>query len=177
MRDLLGGRAPISPRWRGSSYGPPGFTISDRESAITLRTTATNIRRVSPRALQRESRESKSASAQIRDAKNPLLCRCARARGSRCRNDGHGAESRPYDEDGEGAGGHQREIRASLWEFVRRFCQMFGDVVLKLKPENRPLPIRSSNYPQHKKAALRYRAWIQISASTIESTWSGNFAS
>src|SRR5260370_16706146 len=39
------------------------------------------------------------------------------------------------------------------WDSYRRFCQMFGDVVLKLKPENKNDPDPFKQIIEHKKAA------------------------
>ena len=39
------------------------------------------------------------------------------------------------------------------WDSYRRFCQMFGDVVLKLKPENKNDPDPFEEIIDHKKAA------------------------
>src|SRR5260370_35685363 len=39
------------------------------------------------------------------------------------------------------------------WDSYRRFCQMFGDVVLKLNPENKNDPDPFEQIIQHKKAA------------------------
>src|SRR6202021_3031608 len=38
------------------------------------------------------------------------------------------------------------------WDSYRRFCQMFGDVVLKLKPENKNDPDPFEEIIDHKKA-------------------------
>ncbi len=64
----------------------------------------------------------------------------------------------------EAAGGNPR----FAWDSYRRFCQMYGDVVLKLKPENKNDPDPFEELIDHKKAERGVTQDVDLSAGDLK---------
>ena len=153
MRDLLGGKGANLPEMASLKLPvPPGFTISTRVCTYFYKHGGkypNGLRRAWPRAL----RGSKSRWAgKFGDAKNPLLVSVRS--GARVSMPGMMDTVLNLgltDETVKGLEAASKNPRFA-WDSYRRFCQMYGDVVLKLKPENKNDPDPFEELIDRKKA-------------------------
>jgi len=153
MRDLLGGKgANLAEMARLKLPVPPGFTISTRVCNYFYDHSHKYPKGLTEGVAKSVARVEKALGRKFGDAKNPLLVSVRS--GARVSMPGMMDTVLNLGLTDETVAG-LAEISGSprfAWDSYRRFCQMFGDVVLKLKPENKNDPDPFEEIIDHKKA-------------------------
>ena len=154
MRDLLGGKgANLAEMARLKLPVPPGFTISTQVCNYFYDHAHKYPKGLTEGVAKSVARVEKALGRKFGDAKNPLLVSVRS--GARVSMPGMMDTVLNLGLTDETVKG-LTEISGSArfaWDSYRRFCQMFGDVVLKLKPENKNDPDPFEEIIDHKKAA------------------------
>jgi pyruvate,orthophosphate dikinase len=138
MRDLLGGKgANLAEMASLKLPVPPGFTISTRVCTYFYEHKGKYPKGIEAGVTKSIARIEKTLSRKFGDAKNPLLVSVRS--GARVSMPGMMDTVLNLgltDETVQGLEAVSGSPRFA-WDSYRRFCQMYGDVVLKLKPENK----------------------------------------
>ena len=154
MRNLLGGKgANLAEMARLKLPVPPGFTISTQVCNYFYDHAHKYPKGLTEGVAKSVARVEKALGRKFGDAKNPLLVSVRS--GARVSMPGMMDTVLNLGLTDETVKG-LTEISGSArfaWDSYRRFCQMFGDVVLKLKPENKNDPDPFEEIIDHKKAA------------------------
>src|SRR5271168_918857 len=154
MRNLLGGKgANLAEMARLKLPVPPGFTISTQVCNYFYDHAHKYPKGLTDGVAKSVARVEKALGRKFGDAKNPLLVSVRS--GARVSMPGMMDTVLNLGLTDETVKG-LTEISGSArfaWDSYRRFCQMFGDVVLKLKPENKNDPDPFEEIIDHKKAA------------------------
>src|SRR5277367_2489191 len=154
MRNLLGGKgANLAEMARLKLPVPPGFTISTKVCNYFYDHAHKYPKGLTEGVAKSVARVEKALGRKFGDAKNPLLVSVRS--GARVSMPGMMDTVLNLGLTDETVKG-LTEISGSArfaWDSYRRFCQMFGDVVLKLKPENKNDPDPFEEIIDHKKAA------------------------
>ncbi len=154
MRDLLGGKgANLAEMARLKLPVPPGFTITTRVCNYFYDHGHKYPKGLSEGVAKSVARIEKALARKFGDKKNPLLVSVRS--GARVSMPGMMDTVLNLgltDETVVGLDAISGNPRFA-WDSYRRFCQMFGDVVLKLKPENKNDPDPFEQIIEHKKAA------------------------
>src|SRR5271155_1304765 len=154
MRNLLGGKgANLAEMARLKLPVPPGFTISTKVCNYFYDHGHKYPKGLTEGVAKSVARVEKALGRKFGDAKNPLLVSVRS--GARVSMPGMMDTVLNLGLTDETVKG-LTEISGSArfaWDSYRRVCQMFGDVVLKLKPENRNDPDPFEEIIDHKKAA------------------------
>jgi pyruvate, orthophosphate dikinase len=154
MRDLLGGKgANLAEMASLKLPVPPGFTISTRVCNYFYDHTHKYPKGLESGVAKSLARIEKALGRKFGDARNPLLVSVRS--GARVSMPGMmdtvlnlGLTDETV-KGLEAASGNPR----FAWDSYRRFCQMYGDVVLKMKPENKNDPDPFEELIDRKKAA------------------------
>ena len=153
MRNLLGGKgANLAEMARLKLPVPPGFTISTRVCNYFYDHGHKYPKGLTEGVAKSVARVEKALGRKFGDAKNPLLVSVRS--GARVSMPGMMDTVLNLgltDETVKGLAEISGNPRFA-WDSYRRFCQMFGDVVLKLKPENKNDPDPFEEIIDHKKA-------------------------
>src|SRR5271167_4244326 len=154
MRDLLGGKgANLAEMASLRLPVPPGFTISTRVCNYFYAHGHKYPTRLTQGVAKSIARVEKALGRKFGDAQNPLLVSVR----SGARVSMPGMMDTVLN-----LGLHDQTVRGLeaasnnprfAWDSYRRFCQMCGDVVLKLKPENKNDPDQFEELIDHKKSA------------------------
>src|SRR5260370_3101969 len=154
MRDLLGGKgANLAEMARLKLPVPPGFTITTRVCNYFYDHGHKYPKGLSEGVAKSVARIEKALARKFGDKKNPLLVSVRS--GARVSMPGMMDTVLNLDLTDETVVGLDA-ISGNprfAWDSYRCFCQMFGDVVLKLKPENKNDPDPFEQIIEHKKAA------------------------
>ena len=154
MRNLLGGKgANLAEMARLKLPVPPGFTISTQVCNYFYDHSHKYPKGLTEGVAKSVARIEKALSRKFGDAKNPLLVSVRS--GARVSMPGMMDTVLNLgltDETMKGLAEISGNPRFA-WDSYRRFCQMFGDVVLKLKPENKNDPDPFEDIIDRKKAA------------------------
>jgi len=154
MRNLLGGKgANLAEMARLKLPVPPGFTISTKVCNHFYDHGHKYPSRLTEGVAKSVARIEKALGRKFGDAKNPLLVSVRS--GARVSMPGMMDTVLNLgltDETMKGLAEISGNPRFA-WDSYRRFCQMFGDVVLKLKPENKNDPDPFEEIIDRKKAA------------------------
>src|SRR6202162_1874969 len=153
MRDLLGGKgANLAEMASLKLPVPPGFTISTRVCNYYYEHGSKYPKGLAEGVAKSIARIEKALGRKFGDAKNPLLVSVRS--GARVSMPGMMDTVLNLGLTDETVKGLE-QISGNprfAWDSYRRFCQMFGDVVLKLKPENKNDPDPFEEIIDHKKA-------------------------
>src|ERR1700738_4939357 len=153
MRNLLGGKgANLAEMARLKLPVPPGFTISTRVCNYFYDHGHKYPKGLTEGVAKSVARVEKALGRNFGDAKNPLLVSVRS--GARVSMPGMMDTVLNLGLTAESVKGLE-QISGNprfAWDSYRRFCQMFGDVVLKLKPENKNDPDPFEEIIDHKKA-------------------------
>ena len=153
MRNLLGGKgANLAEMARLKLPVPPGFTISTKVCNYFYDHGHKYPKGLTEGVAKSVVRVEKALGRKFGDAKNPLLVSVRS--GARVSMPGMMDTVLNLGLTDETVTGLE-EISGNprfAWDSYRRFCQMFGDVVLKLKPENKNDPDPFEEIIDHKKA-------------------------
>src|ERR1035437_4486504 len=154
MRNLLGGKgANLARRARLKRPVPPGFTTCTQLCNYFYDHGHKYPSRLAEGVAKSVTRIEKALGRKFGDAKNPLLVSVrAGARVSMPGMMDTVLNLGLTDETMTGLAEISGNPRFA-WDSYRRFCQMFGDVVLKLKPENKNDPDPFEEIIDRKKAA------------------------
>ncbi|MGC1191314.1 MAG: PEP/pyruvate-binding domain-containing protein, partial [Candidatus Binatus sp.] len=154
MRNLLGGKgANLAEMARLKLPVPPGFTISTQVCNYFYEHAHKYPKGLTEGVAKSVARVEKALGRRFGDATNPLLVSVRS--GARVSMPGMMDTVLNLgltDETVKGLESISGNPRFA-WDSYRRFCQMFGDVVLKLKPENKNDPDPFEEIIDHKKAA------------------------
>ena len=154
MRNLLGGKgANLAEMASLKLPVPPGFTISTQVCNYFYDHGHKYPKGLTEGVAKSVARIEKALGRKFGDAKNPLLVSVRS--GARVSMPGMMDTVLNLGLTDETVKGLE-EISGNprfAWDSYRRFCQMFGDVVLKLKPENKNDPDPFEEMIDHKKAA------------------------
>src|ERR1700678_1346996 len=154
MRNLLGGKgANLAEMARLKLPVPPGFTISTKVCNYFYDHGHKYPKGLTEGVAKSVARVEKALGRKFGDARNPLLVSVRS--GARVSMPGMMDAVLNLgltDETVKGLESISGNPRFA-WDSYRRFCQMFGDVVLKLKPENKNDPDPFEEIIDHKKAA------------------------
>ncbi|HEY9157912.1 MAG TPA: pyruvate, phosphate dikinase [Candidatus Binatus sp.] len=154
MRNLLGGKgANLAEMARLKLPVPPGFTISTQVCNYFYNHGHKYPKGLTEGVAKSVARIEKALGRKFGDAKNPLLVSVRS--GARVSMPGMMDTVLNLgltDETMKGLADISGNPRFA-WDSYRRFCQMFGDVVLKLKPENKNDPDPFEEIIDRKKAA------------------------
>ncbi|HYR78583.1 MAG TPA: PEP/pyruvate-binding domain-containing protein, partial [Candidatus Dormibacteraeota bacterium] len=169
MRDLLGGKgANLAEMARLKLPVPPGFTISTRVCNYFYEHGHKYPKGLTDGVAKSVARIEKALGRKFGDAKNPLLVSVRS--GARVSMPGMMDTVLNLgltDETVKGLEDISGNPRFA-WDSYRRFCQMFGDVVLKLKPENKNDPDPFEQIIEHKKAALGIELDTDLSVDDLK---------
>ncbi|MEA2681378.1 MAG: pyruvate, orthophosphate dikinase, partial [Candidatus Binataceae bacterium] len=169
MRDLLGGKgANLAEMARLKLPVPPGFTISTRVCNYFYDHGHKYPKGLTEGVAKSVARIEKALGRKFGDAKNPLLVSVRS--GARVSMPGMMDTVLNLgltDETVKGLEDISGNPRFA-WDSYRRFCQMFGDVVLKLKPENKNDPDPFEQIIEHKKAALGIELDTDLSVDDLK---------
>src|SRR5258708_5215420 len=169
MRDLLGGKgANLAEMARLKLPVPPGFTISTRVCNYFYDHGHKYPKGLTEGVAKSVARIEKALGRKFGDAKNPLLVSVRS--GARVSMPGMMDTVLNLgltDETVQGLEDISGNPRFA-WDSYRRFCQMFGDVVLKLKPENKNDPDPFEQIIEHKKAALGIELDTDLSVDDLK---------
>jgi pyruvate,orthophosphate dikinase len=169
MRELLGGKgANLAEMASLKLPVPPGFTISTR-----VNTYYDEHRHTYPKGLEKAvhkavARVEKLIGRKFGDPANPLLVSVRS--GARVSMPGMMDTVLNLgltDETVKGLEAASNNPRFA-WDSYRRFCQMYGDVVLKLKPENKNDPDPFEEIIDHKKTARGVSNDLDLSVSDLK---------
>src|SRR5580693_2992038 len=153
MRNLLGGKgANLAEMARLKLPVPPGFTISTQVCNFFYDHAHKYPKGLTEGVAKSVARVENALGRKFGDAKNPLLVSVRS--GARVSMPGMMDTVLNLgltDETVKGLAEISGNPRFA-WDSYRRFCQMFGDVVLKLKPENKNDPDPFEEIIDHKKA-------------------------
>ena len=154
MRNLLGGKgANLAEMASLKLPVPPGFTISTRVCNYFYDHGHKYPKGLTEGVAKSVARVEKALGRKFGDAKNPLLVSVRS--GARVSMPGMMDTVLNLGLTDETVKGLE-EVSGNprfAWDSYRRFCQMYGDVVLKLKPENKNDPDPFEEIIDHKKAA------------------------
>ena len=154
MRDLLGGKgANLAEMASLKLPVPPGFTISTRVCNYFYDHGNKYPKGLTQGVEKSIARVEKALGRKFGDAKKPLLFSVRS--GARVSMPGMMDTVLNLGLTDETVNGLEQvsgNVRFA-WDSYRRFCQMYGDVVLKLKPENKNDPDPFEELLDHKKAA------------------------
>src|SRR5579885_674670 len=169
MRELLGGKgANLAEMASLKLPVPPGFTISTRVCTYYY-----EHRRTYPKGLQGAvakaiAKVEKLLGRKFGDAANPLLVSVRS--GARVSMPGMMDTVLNLgltDQTVKGLEAASNNPRFA-WDSYRRFCQMYGDVVLKLKPENKNDPDPFEEIIDRKKAARGVKGDLELSVDDLK---------
>ncbi len=169
MRELLGGKgANLAEMASLKLPVPPGFTISTRVCTYYY-----EHRQSYPKGLDKAvdkaiARVEKLIGRRFGDAANPLLVSVRS--GARVSMPGMMDTVLNLgltDETVKGLEAASHNPRFA-WDSYRRFCQMYGDVVLKLKPENKNDPDPFEEIIDHKKKARAVSEDVDLSVEDLK---------
>src|ERR1700726_428753 len=153
MRDLLGGKgANLAEMASLKLPVPPGFTISTQVCNYFYEHGSKYPKGLAEGVAKSVARVEKALGRKFGDAKNPLLVSVRS--GARVSMPGMMDTVLNLgltDETVKGLEAASQNARFA-WDSYRRFCQMYGDVVLKLKPENKNDPEPFEDLIDRKKA-------------------------
>src|SRR5712664_4355286 len=166
MRDLLGGKgANLAEMARLKLPVPPGFTISTRVCNYFYDHGHKYPKGLTECVAKSIARVQKALGRKFGDAKNPLLVSVRS--GARVSMPGMMDTVLNLgltDETVQGLEAGSGNPRFA-WDSYRRFCQMYGDVVLKLKPEHKNDPDLFEEIIDHKKTS---RGVVQDTDLTVD---------
>src|SRR6202140_2659575 len=154
MRDLLGGKgAGLAEMASLKLPVPPGFTISTKVCTYFYDYGKKYPKGLAEGVAKSITRVERALGRKFGDSKNPLLVSVRS--GARVSMPGMMDTVLNLGLTDETVKGLE-QISGNprfAWDSYRRFCQMFGDVVLKLKPENKNDPDPFEELIEHKKVA------------------------
>ena len=169
MRDLLGGKgANLAEMATLKLPVPPGFTISTGVCNYFYEHESKYPEGLEGRRREKHRAHRKGARPQVRRRKNPLLVSVRS--GARVSMPGMMDTVLNLgltDETVEGL----EEVSGNprfAWDSYRRFCQMYGDVVLKLKPENKNDRDPFEELIEQKKAARGVSEDVDLSVEDLK---------
>src|SRR5580700_3463950 len=154
MRNLLGGKgANLAEMARLKLPVPPGFTISTRVCNYFYDHAHKYPKGLTDGVAKSVARVEKALGRKFGDAKNPLLVSVRS--GARVSMPGMMDTVLNLGLTDETVRGLETVSGSPrfAWDSYRRFCQMYGDVVLKLKPENKNDPDPFEELLDHKKSS------------------------
>ncbi|MGD0073893.1 MAG: pyruvate, phosphate dikinase [Candidatus Binataceae bacterium] len=153
MRDLLGGKgANLAEMASLKLPVPPGFTISTKVCTYFYQHDNSYPKGLTQGVIKSVARMEKLLGRKFGDAKNPLLVSVRS--GARVSMPGMMDTVLNLGLTDETIGGLEADSGNPrfAWDSYRRFCQMYGDVVLKLKPEQKTDPDPFEELIDRKKA-------------------------
>src|SRR5713226_1081557 len=169
MRDLLGGKgANLAEMARLKLPVPPGFTITTRVCNYFYDHGHKYPKGLSEGVAKSVARIEKALARKFGDKKNPLLVSVRS--GARVSMPGMMDTVLNLGLTDETVVGLE-QISGNprfAWDSYRRFCQMFGDVVLKLKPENKNDPDPFEEIIDHKKALRGLREDVELDVNDLK---------
>ena len=169
MRDLLGGKgANLAEMASLKLPVPPGFTISTRVCNYFYDHGNKYPKGLEAGVAKSVARIEKALGRKFGDSKNPLLVSVRS--GARVSMPGMMDTVLNLGLTDSTVGGLV-EVSGNerfAWDSYRRFCQMYGDVVLKLKPENKNDPDPFEELIDKKKAARRVTQDVDLSADDLK---------
>src|SRR5271170_3461327 len=169
MRNLLGGKgANLAEMARLKLPVPPGFTISTQVCNYFYDHAHKYPKGLTDGVAKSVARVEKALGRKFGDAKNPLLFSVRS--GARVSMPGMmdtvlnlGLTDQTVNGLAEDSGNER-----FAWDSYRRFCQMYGDVVLKLKPENKNDPDPFEELIDHKKTARGITEDVDLSTADLK---------
>ncbi|HXM88824.1 MAG TPA: PEP/pyruvate-binding domain-containing protein, partial [Candidatus Acidoferrum sp.] len=169
MRNLLGGKgANLAEMARLKLPVPPGFTISTQVCNYFYDHAHKYPKGLTEGVAKSVARVEKALGRKFGDARNPLLVSVRS--GARVSMPGMMDTVLNLgltDETVKGLESISGNPRFA-WDSYRRFCQMFGDVVLKLKPENKNDPDPFEEIIDHKKATRGVRNDTDLNVDDLQ---------
>jgi pyruvate, orthophosphate dikinase len=169
MRDLLGGKgANLAEMASLKLPVPPGFTISTRVCNYFYDHGNKYPKGLTEGVAKSVGRIEKALGRKFGDAKNPLLVSVRS--GARVSMPGMMDTVLNLGLTDNTVVGLEKVSGSArfAWDSYRRFCQMYGDVVLKLKPENKNDPDPFEELIEHKKVARGAREDIDLSVDDLK---------
>src|SRR5271169_280807 len=169
MRNLLGGKgANLAEMARLKLPVPPGFTISTQVCNYFYDHAHKYPKGLTEGVAKSMGRIEKALGRKFGDTKNPLLVSVRS--GARVSMPGMmdtvlnlGLTDQTVNGLVEDSGNER-----FAWDSYRRFCQMYGDVVLKLKPENKNDPDPFEELIDHKKAMRGVTEDVQLTVDDLK---------
>jgi pyruvate, orthophosphate dikinase len=169
MRELLGGKgANLAEMASLKLPVPPGFTISTRVCNYYYDNKSSYPKGLAAGVKKSVARMEKALGRSFGDATNPLLVSVRS--GARVSMPGMMDTVLNLglnDETVKGLETVSGNPRFA-WDSYRRFCQMYGDVVLKLKPENKNDPDPFEELIDHKKAARGVSEDVELKVDDLK---------
>ncbi|HEY2105413.1 MAG TPA: pyruvate, phosphate dikinase, partial [Candidatus Binataceae bacterium] len=169
MRELLGGKgANLAEMASLKLPVPPGFTISTRVCTYYYEHSQSYPKGLDKAVDKAVARVEKLIGRRFGDAANPLLVSVRS--GARVSMPGMMDTVLNLgltDETVKALEAASRNPRFA-WDSYRRFCQMYGDVVLKLKPENKNDPDPFEEIIDHKKKARAVSEDVDLSVEDLK---------
>jgi pyruvate,orthophosphate dikinase len=169
MRELLGGKgANLAEMASLKLPVPPGFTISTRVCTYYYEHRQTYPKGLEGAVDKAVARVEKLLGRKFGDARNPLLVSVRS--GARVSMPGMMDTVLNLgltDETVQGLEAASNNPRFA-WDSYRRFCQMYGDVVLKLKPEKKEDPDPFEEIIDHKKKTRGVREDVDLSVDDLK---------
>jgi pyruvate, orthophosphate dikinase len=169
MRELLGGKgANLAEMASLKLPVPPGFTISTRVCNYYYDNQSSYPKGLAAGVKKSVARMEKALGRSFGDATNPLLVSVRS--GARVSMPGMMDTVLNLgltDETVKGLETVSGNPRFA-WDSYRRFCQMYGDVVLKLKPENKNDPDPFEELIDHQKAARRVSEDVHLKVDDLK---------
>src|ERR1700693_4296346 len=169
MRDLLGGKgANLAEMASLKLPVPPGFTISTRVCNYYYEHGSKYPKGLAEGVAKSIARIEKALGRKFGDAKNPLLVSVRS--GARVSMPGMMDTVLNLGLTDETVIGLERVSGSArfAWDSYRRFCQMYGDVVLKLKPENKNDRDPFEELIERKKVARGVREDVDLSVDDLK---------
>ncbi len=169
MRDLLGGKgANLAEMASLKLPVPPGFTISTRVCNYFYDHGNKYPKGLTEGVAKSVGRIEKALGRKFGDAKNPLLVSVRS--GARVSMPGMMDTVLNLGLTDNTVVGLEKVSGSArfAWDSYRRFCQMYGDVVLKLKPENKNDPDPFEELIEYKKVARGAREDIDLSVDDLK---------
>ncbi|HLH76749.1 MAG TPA: pyruvate, phosphate dikinase [Candidatus Binataceae bacterium] len=169
MRELLGGKgANLAEMASLKLPVPPGFTISTRVCTYFYEHDESYPKGLEKAVEKSVARIEKTLGRQFGSADNPLLVSVRS--GARVSMPGMMDTVLNLGLTDQTVVGLERVSRNPrfAWDSYRRFCQMYGDVVLKLKPEDKHDPDPFEELIEHKKKARGVSGDLELSVDDLK---------